>query len=92
MWREHEALFDAIMAGGITGKQEVSPLIARAKRMIEEYYSQGITMEEVARKLAVSPEYLSRQSKRKPAYPYGGGPECESGKGKDPASGEPARI
>ena len=32
-------LFDAIMAGGITGKQEVSPLIARAKRMIEEYLS-----------------------------------------------------
>ncbi len=57
-------LFDAIMAGGITGKQEVSPLIARAKRMIEEYYSQGITMEEVARKLAVSPEYLSRQFKK----------------------------
>lgn len=32
--------------------------------MIEEYYSQGITMEEVARKLGVSPEYLSRQFKK----------------------------
>ena len=32
--------------------------------MIEEYYSQGITMEEVARKMAVSPEYLSRQFKK----------------------------
>ena len=57
-------LFDAIMARGITEKQEMSPLITRAKRMIEEYYSQGITMEEVARKLAVSPEYLSRQFKK----------------------------
>lgn len=44
-----------------TGK---SPLIQRAYRMMEEYYSQGITMEEVARKLSVTPEYLSRQYKK----------------------------
>lgn len=41
-----------------------SPLIQRAYRMMEEYYSQGITMEEVARKLSVTPEYLSRQYKK----------------------------
>ena len=32
--------------------------------MIEEYYSQGITLEEVARKLSVTPEYLSRQYRK----------------------------
>lgn len=57
-------LFDAVMTGGISPKPEMSPLIVRARRMIEEYYSQGITMEEVARKLSVSPEYLSRQFKK----------------------------
>lgn len=44
--------------------QGKSPLIQRAYRMMEEYYSQGITMEEVARKLSVTPEYLSRQYKK----------------------------
>ncbi len=39
-------------------------LIQRARRMIEEYYSQQITMEEAARTLGVSPEYLSRQYKK----------------------------
>lgn len=57
-------LYDKVMYGGSGETQEISPLIQRARRMIEEYYSQGITMEEVARKLGVSPEYLSRQFKK----------------------------
>lgn len=57
-------LYDKVMYGGSGESQESSPLIQRARRMIEEYYSQGITMEEVARKLGVSPEYLSRQFKK----------------------------
>ena len=32
--------------------------------MIKEYYHQGITLEEIARKLSVSEEYLSAQIKR----------------------------
>lgn len=59
-----KSLFDAIMEKRISEKQEMSPLVARARRMIEEYYSRGITLDEVARKLAVSPEYLSRQFKK----------------------------
>lgn len=48
----------------LEGQQGRSPMVRRARRMMEEYYSQGITMEEVARKLAVTPEYLSRQYKK----------------------------
>lgn len=39
-------------------------LIQRARRMIEECYSQQITLEEAARTLGVSSEYLSRQYKK----------------------------
>ena len=58
------SLYKKIMLGGNEETGERSPLIQRAEHMIEEYYSQGITMEEVARKLGVSPEYLSRQFKK----------------------------
>lgn len=49
----------------VTWKQEIksdknwSGLIQRAQSMIQEYYSQGITLEEIARSLSVSEEYLS---------------------------------
>ncbi|MCD8082903.1 MAG: response regulator [Clostridiales bacterium] len=42
----------------------VSALVKRAQQMIEEYYSQGITLEELADKLRVSEEYLSKQLKK----------------------------
>jgi len=42
----------------------ISPLVRQARQMIEEYYSQGITLEEIATKLHVSEEYLSVQFKR----------------------------
>lgn len=67
-WDDVEAimhrLYEKVLLGGNGESQKQSPLIQRAGRMIEEYYSQGITMEEVARKLGVSPEYLSRQYKK----------------------------
>ncbi|PNV59396.1 DNA-binding response regulator [Clostridium sp. chh4-2] len=43
---------------------EVSPLVQKARLLIQEYYSQGITLEETARKLHVSDEYLSTQFKK----------------------------
>ena len=42
----------------------VSDLIHRAKVLIRKYYNQGITLEETARKLFVSEEYLSAQFKK----------------------------
>ena len=56
--------FRMAMDRELEGQQGKSPLVRRARRMMEEYYSQGITMEEVARKLAITPEYLSRQYKK----------------------------
>lgn len=44
--------------------RHVSPLVRQTRRMIDEYYSQGITLEEIARKLHVSEEYLSAQFKK----------------------------
>lgn len=45
-------------------EQNTSLLVQRANHLITEFYSQGITLEEVARKLCVSAEYLSTQFKK----------------------------
>ena len=45
-------------------KKTTTLLVKRAEGMIKEYYHQGITLEEIARKLSVSEEYLSAQIKR----------------------------
>ena len=39
-------------------------LAQRAGQLMQEYYNQGITLEEIARKLCVSEEYLSAQFKK----------------------------
>lgn len=47
-----------------------SELIRRARAMIRKYYNQGITLEETARKLFVSEEYLSAQFKKETGNTY----------------------
>lgn len=47
-----------------TDREEESLLVLRACRMIQEYYSQGITLEEIAGMLGVSEEYLSSRLKQ----------------------------
>lgn len=42
----------------------VSTMIKQAKKLIQKYYDQGITLEEIADKLYVSEEYLSTQFKK----------------------------
>ena len=44
--------------------ETASPLVQRAKQLIQKYYDQGITLEETADKLFVSEEYLSAQFKK----------------------------
>ena len=44
--------------------EAVSDLVKRAGLLIEEYYNQGITLDELAQKLKVSEEYLSSQFKK----------------------------
>ena len=46
------------------GEDGVSLLVQKAIQHIQEYYNQGITLEEVAAKLHVSEEYLSTQFKK----------------------------
>lgn len=45
-------------------KEGLSPMVRRAAQLIEEYYSQGLTLEETAARLCVSEEYLSSQFKK----------------------------
>lgn len=57
------ALYESITVDDETGS-DVSILVKRAKKIIEECYSQGITLEELAQRLHVSDEYLSTQFKK----------------------------
>ena len=43
---------------------DVSLMVKRAKQLMEEYYNQGITLDEIAQRLCVSEEYLSTQFKK----------------------------
>lgn len=47
-----------------TGTQEQNITILRAKSLIHEFYTTGITLEEIAQKLNLTPEYLSSQFHR----------------------------
>ena len=49
---------------GKTEETSVSQMVQKAKELIWKYYSEGITLEEIARKLFVSEEYLSTQFKK----------------------------
>lgn len=59
-----QALFQFVIRKKKDSRRSFSPLIQKAKRLIEEYYGSQITLEEAARQLSVSPEYLSRQYKK----------------------------
>ena len=66
-WKEIETIlheFSLVIARSHGDSQRLSPLVKQAQHMIQEYYSQGITLEEIARKLHVSEEYLSAQFKK----------------------------
>lgn len=58
-----DGLYNSVTVETETGT-DVSLLVKRARQLIEEYYNQGITLEETAQKLCVSEEYLSSQFKK----------------------------
>lgn len=66
-WRKIGDIVDGLY-GSVTVEPEtdrdISLLVKRTKQLIEEYYSQGIMLEEIAQKLCVSEEYLSSQFKK----------------------------
>jgi two-component system response regulator YesN len=63
-WRELEHathILLHLLPGSLGENQNESLLVIRVKNMIHEFYSQGITLEEIAAKSNVTPEYLSTQ-------------------------------
>lgn len=66
-WREFREVMMDIYTQVTLDKEEaadVSLLVKRARQLIEEYYDQGITLEEISEKLCVSEEYLSSLFKK----------------------------
>ncbi|MDO5517042.1 MAG: response regulator [Clostridium sp.] len=68
-WGEIENLFESLIKvllcdSACEQSNDRSLLIKRALNLIEEYYSQGINLEEVSNKLNVTPEYLGKQFKK----------------------------
>ena len=45
----------------ITGKSSISLTVQKAKSLVHEFYDQGITLDEIALKLNITPEYLGTQ-------------------------------
>ena len=63
--KDIEELIDLICESPRTDyENSVSEMVKKAKELVQNYYSQGITLEETARKLFVSEEYLSTQFKK----------------------------
>lgn len=66
-WNRIEEMFEKLYESAAQKKEEngeISELIRRAKKLIGEYYSQGITLEELAQRLHVTEEYLSTQFRK----------------------------
>ncbi len=56
-----EEVFDCIGSGEEEDKEQLSLNVKRAESMIREYYQTGITLEEIAAKLNITPEYMGMQ-------------------------------
>jgi two-component system, response regulator YesN len=56
-----EEIYRCIKDNNYEGKAELSLNVKRAENMILEYYKTGITLEEIAAKLNLTPEYLGMQ-------------------------------
>ena len=67
-WEQIREIFSRLTGSleqeGASGADEESLLVRKARKMILEYYSQGITLEEIASRLGVSDEYLSTRLKK----------------------------
>lgn len=52
-------------------ERETGLLVRRAQSMMQDFFSQGITLEEIAQKLSVTPEYLGTQIHRETGMTFG---------------------
>lgn len=55
----HEVV--SMMSNDGEEENQLSLTVQRAKRLVHEFYSQGITLDEIAMKLKITPEYLGTQ-------------------------------
>lgn len=55
-----------------TAEKSVSEMVQKAQKLIEKYYDQGVTLEEIAEKLFVSGEYLSAQFRKETGETFTG--------------------
>ena len=53
--------FITLLPIDIAGEPSISFTVQRAKSLVHEFYNQGITLEEIALKLNITPEYLGTQ-------------------------------
>ena len=66
-----EALLQVLKDQTRTRERELSPMIRRADMIIREEYRQGLTLDELAERLRVTPEYLSAQFHREMGATFG---------------------
>lgn len=66
-----EALLQVLKEQTRTRERELSPMIRRADMIIREAYRQGLTLDELAERLRVTPEYLSAQFHREMGATFG---------------------
>ncbi len=76
--RESMERFFAVVRNEMTddkdknAEKEVSGMVLKAQKLIEKYYDQGVTLEEIAAKLFVSGEYLSAQFRKETGVTFTG--------------------
>ena len=66
-----QALLQVLKDQTRTRERELSPMIRRADMIIREDYKQGLTLDELAERLRVTPEYLSAQFHREMGATFG---------------------
>lgn len=59
-----DKIIQVLKIGTTEDNQSVSLVVQRAKSLVHEFYCQGITLDEIALRLKITPEYLSTQFHR----------------------------
>jgi two-component system response regulator YesN len=65
-----EMLLKALREPEPVSQAQTGETVSRARAMIHEFYTTGISLEEIAEKLSVTPEYLSQQFHREVGVNY----------------------
>ena len=61
LYAARDRLLDVLRTPQTMSQAQPGEMVSRARAMIHEFYTTGITLEEISEKLCVTPEYLSQQ-------------------------------